>query len=93
MGKGGENNYFEGPGQDKYKLGSQAPDRDWQSEEGSVVKRRAFSSLCVGVMRHWGMQGGKTRGMGQPTVESRARLSFSGPEHREMLLIPPHSSV
>lgn len=64
MGKGGENNYFEGPGQDKYKLESQAPDRDWQPVEGSVAKLRPISSLCVGVMRHWGMQGGKTGGWG-----------------------------
>lgn len=45
MRKGGENNYFEGRGQDKYKLRSQAPDKDWQPEERSVTKLRAHLQL------------------------------------------------
>lgn len=47
MGKGEESNYFEPRGQDKYKLRSQAPDKGWQSEEGSVTKAEGPSPACA----------------------------------------------
>lgn len=35
-------------------------DKDWQPGVGSVTELRDISSMCVGVMRHWRMQGGRT---------------------------------
>lgn len=35
------------------------------------------------------MQGGKTWGVGQQAMESQARLSFIGSEHRGYTLHPP----